>query len=123
MGEPAASPLTSNQSNPRPRVLAVDDQPDALRLIQLRLETGGMQCFAHADGPSALAFLKENPVDVVILDVMMPRMDGYEVCRKIKANERTRDIPVIFLTAKLDVADRVQGLDIGAHDYLTKPIQ
>jgi signal transduction histidine kinase len=82
-----------------------------------------MECQALPDGPSALAYLKEHPVDVVILDVMMPRMDGYEVCRKIKANERTRDIPVIFLTAKLDVADRVQGLEIGAHDYLSKPVQ
>jgi DNA-binding response OmpR family regulator len=123
MGAVAGSLITDFTPQARPRVLAVDDQPDALRLIQLRLESGGMECFAHPDGPSALAFLKENPVDVIILDVMMPRMDGYEVCRKIKSNERTRDIPVIFLTAKMEVADRVQGLDVGAHDYLTKPIQ
>src|SRR3954467_13081653 len=122
MGTGPADPLTSNPPSLRPRVLAVDDQPDALRLIQLRLEAGGMECFAFSEGTSALTFLKENPVDVVILDVMMPFMDGYEVCRKIKANERTRDIPVLFLTAKLDVADRVQGLEIGAHDYLSKPI-
>src|SRR2546427_7413189 len=111
------------QAQARARVLAVDDQADSLRLLQARLKAGGMECVACADGPAALRFLAEQLVDVIILDVMMPQMDGYEVCRRIKADPRTKDIPVIFLTAKMDSADKVQGLDIGGHDFLSKPIQ
>src|SRR5437867_10034615 len=121
MDNVAPEPIT--QVQPRARVLAVDDQADSLRLLQLRLTAGGMACTACADGPAALRFLAEQLVDVIILDVMMPQMDGYEVCRRIKADPRTRDIPVIFLTARMDAADKVQGLDIGGQDFLSKPIQ
>lgn len=107
----------------KPRILAVDDQPDSLRVLQLRLESGGMQCTGMTDGSAALQFLKDNPVDVIILDVMMPGVDGFEVCRRIKANESTRDIPVLFLTAKMDQADKVRGLEVGGHDYLSKPVE
>ena len=82
-----------------------------------------MKCFPFSDGRSALEFLKTNEVDTIILDVMMPEMDGYEVCRRIKEDERIRDIPVLFLTAKLEPADKVQGLEIGGQDYLSKPVQ
>lgn len=107
----------------KPRVLAVDDQPDSLRLLQMRLQAAGMECFVCRDGPTALRFLAEHEVDVVILDVMMPQMDGFEVCRRIKANERTRNIPVLFLTARLEKADKIRGLEVGGHDYLSKPIE
>src|SRR5438105_2348315 len=100
----------------RPRVVAVDDQPDALRLLELRLSAGGMECAAFPDGSSALQFLEKELVDVVILDVMMPAMDGYEVCRRLKADPRTRDIPIIFLTAKTDPEDKARGLEMGGHD-------
>ena len=113
----------AEDSGGKPRVLAVDDQRDALRLLQIRLQMAGLECFTCSDGPSALSFLAQHPVDVVILDVMMPQMDGYEVCRQIKANERTRDIPVLFLTAKNATEDRVRGLEAGGHDYLTKPVE
>lgn len=106
----------------RPRVLAVDDQPDSLRLLQLRLQSAGMECFTSSDGPGALEMLEKQLVDVIILDVMMPQMDGFEVCRRIKANEHTRDIPVIFLTARLEKGDRLKGLELGGHDYLNKPV-
>jgi two-component system sensor histidine kinase/response regulator len=112
----------SPEPRARPRILAVDDQRDALRPLQMRLQSAGMECFTCSDGPAALAFLAEQPVDVVILDVMMPIMDGFEVCRQIKANERTRDIPVLFLTAGFDPADRILALEIGGHDYLNKPV-
>jgi DNA-binding response OmpR family regulator len=107
----------------KPRVLAVDDQPDSLRLLQMRLQAAGMECYVCRDGPSALRFLAEHEVDVVILDVMMPQMDGFEVCRRIKADERTCNIPVLFLTARMEKADKLRGLEVGGHDYLSKPIE
>src|SRR3569832_2289306 len=81
----------------KPRVLAVDDQRDALRLLQIRLENAGMECFTSSDGTAALQFLEKEMVDLVILDVMMPTLDGYEVCRRIKSADRTKDIVVLFL--------------------------
>jgi len=105
-----------------PRILAVDDHPDSVELLQIRLKAGGMTCFAFCDGEEALEWLRENPVDVAILDVMMPKMDGYELCRRMKADPAISDIPVIFLTAKLDSAEKVKGLELGGHDYLTKPV-
>ncbi len=107
----------------KPRVLAVDDQRDALRLLQIRLQNAGLDCFTCTDGPSALQFLEKELVDIVFLDVMMPQMDGYEVCRRIKANERTRDIVVLFLTARYEMQDKIRGLEVGGHDYLTKPVE
>ena len=117
--EPASSPAAPGA---KPRVLAVDDQRDALRLLQIRLQNAGMECFTCSDGVSALQFLEKELVDLVILDVMMPNLDGYEVCRRIKAQERTRDIVVLFLTARYEMQDKVKGLEVGGHDYLTKPI-
>src|SRR4051812_23360308 len=107
----------------KPRVLAVDDQRDALRLLQIRLQNAGLDCFTCTDGPSALQFLEKELVDIVFLDVMMPQMDGYEVCRRIKANERTKDIVVLFLTARYEIQDKIRGLEVGGHDYLTKPVE
>ena len=103
--------------------MIVDDQADALRLVQLRLEKAGMDCVPLKDGKSALEFLeKDQAIDVVILDIMMPMMDGYEVCRRMKATPTVQDIPIVFLTAKLEQSDKIQGLEIGGHDYLTKPV-
>src|SRR5688500_15352138 len=104
MLEPALSDKDKTTSQPvaaehKPRVLAVDDQRDALRLLQIRLQNAGMECFTCSDGASALQFLEKELVDLVILDVMMPNLDGYEVCRRIKAQDRTKDILVLFLTA------------------------
>lgn len=107
----------------KPRVLAVDDQRDALRLLQIRLENAGLECFTCSDGLSALQFLEKEMVDLVILDVMMPNVDGYEVCRRIKAAERTKDIIVLFLTARYEMQDKIRGLEVGGHDYLTKPVE
>ena len=122
--------MDSDQITSRPvsaehkaRVLAVDDQRDALRLLQIRLQNAGMECFICSDGTSALQFLEKELVDIVILDVMMPNLDGYEVCRRIKANERTKDIIVLFLTARYEMQDKIRGLEVGGHDYLTKPVE
>jgi len=107
----------------KPRVLAVDDQRDALRLLQIRLQNAGFDCLTAGDGANALELLGKEPVDIIILDVMMPQMDGFEVCRRLKADERTKDIPVIFLTAKFEMEDKVRGLEVGGHDYLSKPVE
>jgi signal transduction histidine kinase len=107
----------------KPRVLAVDDQREALRLLQIRLQNAGFDCVTAHDGPGALELLGKEPVDVIILDVMMPQMDGIEVCKRLKADERTKDIPVLFLTAKFEMEDKVRGLEVGGHDYLTKPVE
>src|SRR3954468_9172789 len=107
----------------KPRILAVDDQRDSLRLLQIRLQNAGFDCLTAHEGAAALELLAKEPVDVIILDVMMPQMDGIEVCKRLKADERTKDIPVLFLTAKFEMEDKVRGLDVGGHDYLTKPVE
>jgi signal transduction histidine kinase len=119
--EKTPSPLVSTEH--KARVLAVDDQRDALRLLQIRLQSAGMDCFTASDGVSALQFLDKELVDLVILDVMMPNIDGYEVCRRIKAQDRTKDILVLFLTARYEMQDKIKGLEAGGHDYLTKPVE
>ena len=107
----------------RPHVLAVDDQRDSARLLQMQLRAAGIDCSLCYDGPSALEYVAQHVVDVIILDIMMPQMDGYEVCQHLKEQEQTRDIPVLFLTAKMSTEDKVQALAMGGHDYLTKPVQ
>lgn len=82
-----------------------------------------MECITFQDGASAIDYLNNHLVDIVILDVMMPGLDGFEVCRRLKANDRTKDIPIIFLSAKMDPTDKVRGLEVGGHDYLSKPVE
>jgi two-component system, sensor histidine kinase and response regulator len=117
--DPNLKPINTARS---PRILVVDDQRESVRLLQMRLQVEGFECVTAADGPAALDLMFRQPIDLVILDVVMPKMDGYEVCRRIKADERTRDIPVLFLTAKLEIEAKVRGLEAGGHDYLSKPV-
>ncbi|WP_160288353.1 two-component system response regulator [Pseudomonas sp. QL9] len=103
-------------------ILVVDDQPDNLMLMS-ELLMGHYQVRVAASGAKALRVAQSSPApDLVLLDIMMPEMDGYEVCRRLKADPRTRDIPVIFLTGVVSSADEQRGLDLGAVDYITKPI-
>lgn len=106
----------------KPTLLVVDDTPENLMLMRSLLKDLNKLKLA-SDGTEALeiAFGEKAP-DLILLDIMMPGIDGYEVCRRLKAEERTREIPVIFLTAKASVADEQLGLDLGAVDYITKPI-
>ena len=78
---------------------------------------------AVTNGRQALQAVEQDPPDLILLDITMPEMDGYEVCRRLKANERSRDVPVIFLTALTDTADKVRAFDAGGVDYVTKPFQ
>ncbi len=106
----------------KPTVLVVDDTPDNLALVGGLLKDLYRVKVAN-NGARALKIAQaENPPDLVLLDIMMPEMDGYEVCRQLKADPQTRDIPVIFLTAKSQVEDEQMGFELGAVDYITKPL-
>jgi putative two-component system response regulator len=106
----------------KPTILVVDDTPDNLSLMRELLK-GDYQVQLANGGERALklAALSPHP-DLILLDIMMPGIDGYEVCQRLKADPATRNIPVVFLTAKTEVEDEKKGLEIGAVDYITKPI-
>jgi two-component system, cell cycle response regulator len=104
------------------RILVVDDIIANVRLLESRLMAEYFEVQTATSGPEALEILENGPFDIVLLDVMMPGMDGFEVCRRIKSNPRTAHIPVIIITALDQTADRVKGLDSGADDFLTKPV-
>jgi PleD family two-component response regulator len=103
------------------RILVVDDEPHIRQILQFTLERAGYGVTASADGREALARMVQDKPDLVLLDVMMPNMDGYEVCRKMREDFGLSQIPVIMLSAKGDQSDRVHGLEHGANDYLVKP--
>jgi diguanylate cyclase (GGDEF)-like protein len=103
------------------RILIVDDTEDIRELLCLRLEAEGYEARAAANGETGLDIARQWQPDLILLDLMMPGMDGYEVCRHLKALPATRRTPVIFLTARTDVTDRVKGLSHGAVDYISKP--
>ena len=108
-------------SDTRSKILIVDDEIDTLLPLQKSLEVEDYLIVGASNGPEALIKVKTEIPDLIILDLMMPEMDGYEVCEKLKNDPLTKNIPVIILTAKDAVRDKVKGLDIGADDYVTKP--
>ncbi len=105
----------------RVRILVVDDEPDILELIRYNLTRNNYDMTGVASGEEAFASVRMSPPDLVVLDLMLPGVDGLEVCRRLKNDARTAGIPVIILSAKGEEADVVTGLELGADDYLTKP--
>src|SRR5690606_12915593 len=103
------------------RILVVDDAPVNVRLLHAKLTAEYFDVVTAEDGPSALAVMEVEPPDIVLLDVMMPGMTGFEVCRRIKADPRWTHIPVVMVTALDLPEDRVEGLEAGADEFLTKP--
>ena len=119
---PDSADLTRQTSARQATVLVVDDTPDNLSLMSGLLKDLYKVKVAN-NGEKALQIAaSDTPPDLILLDIMMPGMDGYEVCTRLKADEKTRDIPVIFLTAKVEVEDETRGLGLGAVDYITKPV-
>ncbi len=111
-----------NNSTEKSTILVIDDTPDNLSLMSALLKDSyKVKVANHGDKGLKIA-TSENPPDLILLDVMMPDIDGYQVCRQLKANAATRDIPVIFLTAKSEEDEEQKGLELGAVDYITKPI-
>ncbi|MGH8059875.1 MAG: response regulator, partial [Candidatus Entotheonellia bacterium] len=104
-----------------PCLLIVDDQPMNLDILQTRLAVHGYEIVTAMDGEEALAIVRAKQPDLILLDVMMPKMDGIEACRQLKADPSLPFIPVIMVTAKADSKDIVAGLEAGADEYLTKP--
>ncbi|MFO7446976.1 MAG: response regulator transcription factor [Ignavibacteriaceae bacterium] len=103
------------------KILLVDDEKDIVEFLQYNLMQEGFDVITAYDGFEALGKLKENP-DLIILDIMMPRLDGFETCRRIRATDGFESLPVIFLTAKSAEVDEILGLELGANDYIQKPI-
>ncbi len=104
-----------------PKILIVDDNVDTVELLRKRFHADGYDTAEAYDGEQCLQKVSEYDPDVIVLDVMMPKMSGYEACEQLKSDETTKHIPVLMLTAKSEVPDKVKGLDIGAEGYITKP--
>ena len=105
-----------------PKILVVDDQPINVQLLKRKLEREGIQVVAAYSGLEALESVNRDKPDLILLDVMMPDMDGIEVCQRLQSSEETRSIPVIFITARSSKEGKIEGLGVGAVDYITKPI-
>lgn len=103
-------------------ILIVDDNPQNAELLQVYLETLECEIRIAVDGVDALENINASSPDIVLLDIMMPRMSGFEVCRWIKDNPETRDIPVVIVTALYEMGDVEKGIDSGADDFLSKPV-
>ena len=108
---------------PTESILLVDDQPANLQLLSQTLENLGCKLLFAKNGESALAIAQKALPDLILLDIMMPGIDGFEVCQRLKKNPDTRKIPVIFLSALDETGDKVRGLQLGAVDYVAKPFQ
>jgi DNA-binding response OmpR family regulator len=108
---------------PRPLVLVAEDDEDILELVVFDLEDEGYEVLTARDGEAAVALALERRPDLILLDVAMPGLDGYEVTRRLRADEATRGTPVVLLTARAQVRDVILGFEAGANDYVTKPFR
>ncbi|MCM8782063.1 MAG: response regulator transcription factor [Candidatus Omnitrophica bacterium] len=103
------------------KILIIEDDKNISKLVKYNLEKQGFDCFLAPSAEEALEILNRHPIDLIILDIMLPGMDGFEACRTIKQDSRFKNIPIIILTAKGEEVDRVVGLELGADDYIVKP--
>ncbi len=121
MQQGATWQVNNQEKQPALKVLVVDDEDNIIELIRLGLRYEGFQVEVASDGEQGITLAQRINPDLVILDVMMPGIDGLEVCRRLRSNPTTSDVPILMLTAKDEVSDRILGLQTGADDYLTKP--
>ena len=105
------------------RILIVDDEKDIVESIQFKLEFEGFECLVAYDGEEALLKAKSENPDLILLDIMLPKINGYQVCRLLKSDEKYKHIPIIMLTAKAQESDKFWGKETGADDYMTKPFE
>jgi DNA-binding response OmpR family regulator len=103
------------------RILIVDDQKDIVELIRYKLENEGLECLVASDGEEGLQKAKKEDPDLILMDIMMPKINGYQVCRLLKSDENYKHIPIIMLSAKDQESDKFWGKESGADDYVTKP--
>lgn len=113
----------NNSGDNQGNIVIVDDQPNNLRVLSGILQQAGYKVRPALDGKFALQSIKSSPPDLILLDIRMPEMDGYEVCRHLKADEQTREIPVIFISALQDMEDKLNAFRVGGVDYVAKPFQ
>jgi len=106
---------------PKEQIIIIEDDKHISKLVKYNLEKAGYDCTVADEGEEALDVLAKERPDLIILDIMLPKMDGFEVCRAIKQNTKLKNIPIIMLTAKGEEVDRIVGLELGADDYVVKP--
>jgi DNA-binding response OmpR family regulator len=111
-----------DEVNTVPRIMVVDDDPDTVSILARHLQREGFVAIEAVSGAECLRLVREHPVDVILLDLMMPDMDGFEVCRALKDERRTAEIPVIMITARDDLDARAEGMRLGVSDFLAKPV-
>lgn len=119
MSKASSANLSKQQ---QPKILVVDDQPINIKLLQRKLERQGMNVYVAYNGRECLDLVTKVTPDLILLDIMMPDMDGIETCQRLKSNPETEAVPIIFITAKASKEGKLEGLDAGAVDYITKPI-
>jgi two-component system, cell cycle response regulator len=112
----------ADRSDRLPRIMVVDDDPDTVSILARHLRREGFVAVEAISGPDCLKLAREEPVDVILLDLMMPEMDGFQVCRKLKEDPSTAEIPVIMITARDDLDARAEGMRLGVSDFLAKPV-
>lgn len=112
-----------NQVQPRARVLVVDDEPDLVRILQFGLQSAGYVVESAPDGQEGLKKAREIKPDIILLDLMLPKLDGYKVCRLLKFDERYKQIPIIILSARTQEGDQALALEMGANRFVTKPYE
>lgn len=120
-GRPLEHGAVSGRSGVGPRIVVVDDEPSVRMICRFNLLAAGMEVREAANGREALAVIHDDVPDLVLLDVMMPELDGWELARELQRDPRTRDLPIVFLTARAERADRQQAADLGAVGYVIKP--
>ena len=102
-------------------ILVIDDEVDVVKLIEYNLKDAGFKTLSALDGETGLQMARDHKPDLIVLDLMLPGMDGKDVCKELKKNKETESIPIVMLTARTSELDRVVGLELGADDYITKP--
>lgn len=105
----------------RKRIVLIEDEKDIVELVRYNFRKEGFEFSSFTSGKEGLEHLRRHPVDLVLLDIMLPDLDGFEICKRLRAEDRMKSLPIIFLTAKGEEIDRVLGLEIGADDYVVKP--